>query len=95
MTNQRHMAILQISSEALCELLQLPQDVVILGFQADFVHHNLLEIKIDGAGWPTREGQVLARTRGIITKEFDASGAEVGRSIDWRLPTYAKEESGT
>lgn len=92
--NARKLAILQISPELLRELFQLPDGAEVLDLRVPIDYRGLLEVKIAGAGWPTLEGQAIMRTVGTVTREFDAGGAEVRRSIDWRLPSNMEFRPG-
>ena len=80
------MAIFQATPEALTELLQLPAGAYIDGVQAALDRPGVLDVRIRGAGWPTRPGMVIMRTLPTVTKNFPDSGGPPRISIDWGVP---------
>jgi hypothetical protein len=84
------MAILEISPEILREVFQLPEGAEILDLRVPIDYRGMLEVKIIGAGWEIPRGAAIVRTRGTIIQEFDATGAETRKVIDWGMPCDQK-----
>ena len=74
-------AILQINTRHLQQMLQIPAGGTIDGIELDFCQPDLVLVRINGAGWPTGEGQSIVQTTGTVTD---------GR-IDWNLPNQEPE----
>ncbi len=69
-------AILQMNATYLKQLLQIPANAEIDGIELDFCQPDLVLVRINGAGWPTGEGQTIVPTTATVT----------GDRIDWNLP---------
>ena len=79
-------AVLEIAPEVLGELLQLPKGAEVVYVHCPFDLRGVMSVKIYGAGWPVKEGEMLQTTTGTITRKFAADGSEVGYSVDWGFP---------
>jgi len=80
------MAIFQVTPEVLAEMLQLPPGAYIDSVHAPHDKPGTLDLRIRGAGWPTRPGMVIMRTTGTITRHTAADGSELRHEIDWGTP---------
>ena len=74
-------AILHLNAAYLKQLLQIPEEAEIDGITLDFYQTDLVQIRINGAGWITRPGYQIMNTTGIVRE-----GA-----IDWQLPQQETE----
>lgn len=86
----KNMALLRIDARYLAALLQLPEGTAVLGVRDDISSAGVLEIKVEGAGWPTAEGQQIMPTTGTVIDTRDATGGLVCRTVNWGFP--ASEE---
>jgi hypothetical protein len=82
MTTQRA-AILELSLGILRDLLHLPDGAEIISVYAPIDQRGTIEVRIEGAGWPTDWGAVIQRTKGIVHQRPDGDGIA---TIDWQMP---------
>jgi hypothetical protein len=90
------MAILEFDAGALREFLQLPETAEIVDARMEFDRRGRIQIKIEGAGYPTKEGQVVIPTTCIIGARRGEDGdIEVNPTLNWSFdPVFgAQEES--
>lgn len=76
------MAILVIDPFVLRKLLHLPDGVEIIDFCVPFNRRGVLEMKVEGVGWPISEGMEIART--FVGSITDLENGKF--KIDWDLP---------
>lgn len=76
----KRMAILAVTPEVFCKLLQLPEDVELVRVNLCPDRRGVMELVIEGAGWITPRGASISRTSGEITE------GESKSVIDWHLP---------
>lgn len=82
--SHRLCAILEFDTGALRELLQLPETAEIVDAQMVFNARGRLQLKIEGAGYPTREGEFVQPVTCIIGLQRDADGeAAVNPTLTW------------
>lgn len=79
-------AILMVAPEQLADLLQLPEGSCIDSVHAPHDRPGVLELRIRGAGWVTRAGDMIQKTTGIVTSYHAEDGSVLRHVIDWRLP---------
>lgn len=80
-------AILRVTPEALAALLQLPPGAYIDDVYALHDTPGVLELRVRGAGWPSRPGQLLERRGGMVTQHYADDGSVTKIVIDWGLPS--------
>ena len=83
-------AILRVTPEALAAALQLPPGAYIDDVRALHDQPGVLELRVRGAGWPSRPGQMLERRGGMVTQHFAEDGSLTKTVIDWGLPASAE-----
>ena len=85
--NMLKMAVLEIHPRMFREILQLPEGAEVVDMRIAIDRRGILELKIVGAGFDTKEGEVIRRVTGTVTK--NAGGWPF---IDWGLPSNAGNE---
>jgi len=75
-----------VTPEALAELLQLPAGSQVDACVSPHDQPGVLHLRIRGAGWPTRAGMFLPRTRATITDHRAENGELLRRVVDWHMP---------
>lgn len=90
--SHRLCAILEFDTGALRHLLQLPETAEIVDARMHFDRRGRLQLKIEGAGYPTQEGQVILPCTCIVGTQRDAT---VNPTLNWPFdPVFGvKEES--
>lgn len=94
--SHRLCAILEFDTGALRELLQLPETAEIVDARMEFGARGRLQLKIEGAGYPTREGQHVPPCTCIVRSLRDADGdIELNPVLNWPFNqvTGMQEES--
>lgn len=77
------MAILEFDTGQLRHFLQLPETAEIVGAEVEFGVRGRLLLKIEGAGFPVQEGEIIPRTTCLITQTFLADGTELREKFTW------------
>ena len=89
--SHRLMAILEFDLGCVREALQLPETAEIVDARIEFGVRGRLQLKIEGAGWPTREGELLRPTSGMVTTRRTKEGVELMPAISWDFPKTGTE----
>lgn len=79
----KKLAILQLSTEVLAQLLQLPAKARILQVSTPPDKFRTVEVLIEGAGWPVEECSTIKRTIGDCSLDQNSNRAVL--RINWRL----------
>jgi hypothetical protein len=79
------MAIIEVSPEFLRERLFLPKGSEIVDARFDMGRRGVIELKIIGAGWPTKIGDPISHTSGVVVTEHIIGGEDVVRNIEFGL----------
>jgi len=92
--SHRLMAILEFDTGMLRELLQLPETAEIVDARTEFGVRGRLQIKIEGAGYPTVEGcQIPTVTCIIGVRRGEDGGIEVNPTLNWPFdPVFGVQE---
>lgn len=83
----RRMARLKVSFRALEELLCLPPGATILRVDEEKTCSGLVEIVVEGAGWPVAHGTPIPPGGPAIVHAKFEDGVQIERRIEWNLPT--------
>ena len=59
-------AVLRIDNQMLARLLQLPPEAEITAAACPHDSRGVIELRIEGAGYPTREGERIRAATGIV-----------------------------
>jgi hypothetical protein len=79
-------AILQISSPFLKEMLMLPDHVEIEDIWFDFTRNGLVLIKVSGGGHDVEEGHVIPPPHQCdVTQHISPRGEVIKQEFDWHL----------
>lgn len=78
-------AILHVSPEALGQLFQLPAGAYVDGIVNDD-RLGVFKLRVRGAGWPVKPGDIIPQASAVCTQTYDAEGAKTSLSIDWGFP---------
>jgi len=70
-------AILEVDAEAMRRILQLPSGATI-GAVLPTARVGVLLLRVDGAGWETKEGDFIRTTKAIVRQSGDRP-----QLIDW------------
>lgn len=81
--SHRLTAILEFDTGALREFLQLPETAEIVDARMDFSNRGRLQLKIEGAGFPTQEGGPIQPTTCIVHMRHEADGSKYVERIEW------------
>lgn len=81
--SHRLTAILEFDTGRLRELLQLPETAEIIDCRMDFGYRGRLQLKIEGAGFPTQEGHAIQPATCVITERHNADGSKYVERIEW------------
>ena len=79
-------AILEITPEALRQMLQLPKEATVIDVEPNLYRHGVLLIKVVGVGPKIPEGACIQRFYGTIHQARSADGDLLEPVIDWGLP---------
>ena len=79
----KRMAVLTLTSEALREILQLPDNTIMVEARIPFLTPGVMEIKVEGAGWLTPECAAIMVAEPAIVTRLENGALD----IDWRIPT--------
>ena len=79
----KRMAIITITPEGLRKLLNLPDNMTFVEARIPFDQPGVMEIKVEGAGWETPEGAMIAKAPPAIM----ATKEDGTLDIDWNVPT--------
>ena len=88
------MAILEFDAGALREFLQLPETAEIVDARMEFGVRGRLQLKIEGAGYPTQEGELIPAVTCIVGTRCNADGdIEVNPTFNWPFdPVFGVQE---
>lgn len=81
--SHRLMAVLEFDAGQLRELLQLPETAEIVDARMDFSRRGRIQLKIEGAGFPTQEGHLLNICTAILTTQYLEDGTELLPTLSW------------
>ena len=92
--SHRLCAILEFDTGALREFLQLPEAAEIVDVRMRFGNRNRLQLKIEGAGYPTQEGELIPAVTCTIGTRCNADGdIEVNPTLNWPFdPVFGVQE---
>lgn len=77
------MAILEIAPEVMRQLLDLPEGVWVDGVEVDFLRRGVVCVRVQGMGWPVREGEMLRRSRATVWERRNEAGEVFERRVTW------------
>lgn len=80
----KKMAILQVTPEALRELLHLPDAAIVVEVRTNWDSRGVLEVKIEGAGWLTSEGSAVQKAEMVTIDTVTFYGGSI--PVNWNLP---------
>jgi hypothetical protein len=86
MNEKKRMARLRITVEALRELMQLPACAEIIRLEAPRDFRGIMEIVIEGAGWPTAPGEAINTASPSVSRTINAAGDELRPVVHWGFP---------
>ena len=81
--SHRLMAILEFDTGQLRHMLQLPETAEIVAAEVEFGVRGRILLKIEGAGFPVMEGELVPRTTCLITERWFDDGAALRDKITW------------
>lgn len=92
--SHRLCAILEFDTGVLRELLQLPETAEIVDAHMVFDTRGRLQLKIEGAGYPTQEGELIPPSTCVVGARFDADGeVAVNPTLNWPFdPVFGVKE---
>lgn len=83
--SSKKLVLIKLSPSAIRELLQLPEDAEVTGVVADLGFRGAVTLRIEGAGYPTEDGELIREARGMICREFLPDGRELAPRITWKF----------
>lgn len=92
--SHRLCAILEFDTGVLREFLQLPESAEIVDARMEFGVRGRIQFKIEGAGYPTQEGELIPAVTCIIEARHNADGdIEVNPTLNWPFdPVFGVQE---
>lgn len=92
--SHRLTAILEFDAGMLREFLQLPETAEIVDARMEFDRRGRIQFKIEGAGYPTKEGQVVVPATCIIgVRRGEDGDIEVNPTLNWPFdPVFGAKE---
>ena len=82
--SHRLMAILEFDAGVLREFLQLPETAEIVDARMEFDSRGRLQLKIEGAGYPTKEGVAIPLVTCIVGARRNAEGdIDLNPTLNW------------
>jgi hypothetical protein len=82
--SHRLMAILEFDAGALREFLQLPETAEIVDVRMGFERRGRIQFKIEGAGYPTQEGELIPAVTCIIgVRRGEDGDIDVNPTLNW------------
>lgn len=81
--SHRPCAILEFDTGQLRHMLQLPETAEIVAAEVEFGVRGRILLKIEGAGFPVKEGELVPRTTCLITQTFLGDRTELREKITW------------
>lgn len=81
--SHRLCAILEFDTGQLRHMLQLPESAEIVDARMGFDARGRILLKIEGAGFPVQEGELVPRTTCLITQTFLGDRTELREKITW------------
>lgn len=90
--SHRLCAILEFDTGMLREFLQLPETAEIVDARMEFDRRGRIQFKIEGAGYPTKEGQVVIPATCIVESQRDEDGSiPLNPTLNWPFDSSVQE----
>lgn len=86
--SHRLMARLEFDAGRLREFLQLPETAEIVGCQMDIFRRGKITLVIEGAGYPTKEGEFIQPATCMIRTQTFEDGTRLRDELRWPFVAY-------